>query len=300
MIDQTVFVGGDSGAAPHTFDGRIDEIALYPRALRPDEIARIFAIGGVDKGGAGTQQITVQGNFIGVDKSGSVALSNGLEGIDVNDSFNNTIGGTAGGAGNLVSGNADNGILLTGHYASGNTVAGNLVGTDLNGTAALGNAGFGVEIANGAPSNTIGGASAAARNVISANHDGLVIATGASNNLVEDNLIGTRFDGSAPLGNIEEHGILDLPGPRTTRSAASRAGRATSSRANGVVGVVIQNGSTANTVAGNFIGIDGNGTFAIPNLIGVEIDFASIGNTVGGTSAASRNVISGNTAQRAS
>ena len=58
-------------------------------------------------------------------------------------------------------------------------------------------------------------------------------------------------------------------------------------------GVRLSTGS-GNTIVGNFIGTNVAGTAASQNATGILIDSASTGNTVGGTSPADRNVISGN------
>src|SRR5205085_5156617 len=55
-------------------------------------------------------------------------------------------------------------------------------------------------------------------------------------------------------------------------------------------GIVIL--SSANTVAGNYVGLDPTGAIGLGNATGVEVEGAS--NTIGGTTAADRNVISGN------
>src|SRR5262249_22260197 len=104
---------------------------------------------GIAVGGSGT---IVQGNYIGTDVSGSVALGNQVNGVRVIGS-GGTIGGTAAGAGNVISGNGRNGIEID---APNNTVQGNLIGTDVGGTRALGNAAVGVLIAF-ASNNLIGG-----------------------------------------------------------------------------------------------------------------------------------------------
>src|SRR5262249_8555486 len=90
---------------------------------------------------------TVQGNFIGTNASGSAAIPNGIHGIDVQSTpqlNNNLIGGTAAGAGNLISGNGNNGINL----GPGNTVQGNLIGTDVTGLTAVPN-GNGIVVQSG-------------------------------------------------------------------------------------------------------------------------------------------------------
>src|SRR5437667_32689 len=68
----------------------------------------------------------------------------------------------------VVSGIPGSGVSIDGLTSVGNVVAGNFIGTDVTGTLALGNDGAGV-LCFGAPGNTIGGTTEAARNVISAN-----------------------------------------------------------------------------------------------------------------------------------
>jgi CSLREA domain-containing protein len=142
----------------------------------------------------------VQGNFIGTDKTGTAALPNG-KGVVVTDSANNFIGVPF--SGNLISGNSGDGILIhsIGSPTTGNQVMGNFVGTNRTGAAAIANTGAGVEL-DGASNNFIGGTNFGEGNVISGNSaDGLEITGGASNNLVQANLIGLTADGLGALGN---------------------------------------------------------------------------------------------------
>jgi len=83
----------------------------------------------------------------------------------------------------------------------GNRVQGNYIGTKANGIEPLGN-NIGVVI-DGSPGNTIGGTTAAARNVISGNFTfGIRIAfTGAMLNEVQGNYIGISAAGDTALGN---------------------------------------------------------------------------------------------------
>ncbi|MDQ5825832.1 MAG: S-layer homology domain-containing protein [Chloroflexota bacterium] len=110
---------------------------------------------------------TVQGNFIGTNRSGTQGLGNGT-GITINGGVSNLIGGTTVGAGNLVSGNNGFGVHLI-HSPTGNTVQGNHIGTDAAGTAGIPNGSVGVAFDNGASVNYIGGSAAGAGNLIAFN-----------------------------------------------------------------------------------------------------------------------------------
>jgi Right handed beta helix region len=95
---------------------------------------------------------------------------------------------------------AGNGILI---QSTGNTVAGNFIGTNASGTGAVGNSLDGISVQ--ASSNTIGGTTTPARNVISGNgRHGISLgdaAVAAQNNLVQTNFIGTDASGTLLLGN---------------------------------------------------------------------------------------------------
>src|SRR5207248_7137544 len=109
-------------------------------------------------------------NFIGTDATGAVALPNDV-GVVINNVPNNLIGGTAAGAGNLISGNRNGGIVVSGttaNPATGNVIQGNLIGTNAAGTAAVPNGQWG--IATEARGLLIGGTAAGAGNVISGNN----------------------------------------------------------------------------------------------------------------------------------
>src|SRR5205814_3595386 len=109
---------------------------------------------------------------------------------------NNLVGGTVSGARNIISGNTSYGVDINGisDPATGNVVAGNFIGTDLSGTLDLGNAADGVLIRFGATLNTIGGTTAAARNVISGNNvAGVQVQdAGTNSNVIAGNFIGTN------------------------------------------------------------------------------------------------------------
>lgn len=143
----------------------------------------------------------IQGNLIGTDASGSMAIGNGI-GVFVDESIA-TVGGSTFGAGNLVSGNGD-GILIkrsTG-LETGSFVQGNSIGTDASGSAAIANlTGIRVDLGNQVHPVTIGGATALAGNLISGNAGAGIHLERADLVTIHGNRIGTRADGTSPLPN---------------------------------------------------------------------------------------------------
>jgi Ca2+-binding RTX toxin-like protein len=168
--------------------------------------------GGIHINGSGADDNIIRGNYAGTDPAGTAALGNVGVGVQVSNGPHDTvIGGTAPGAGNLISGNSfpalsSGGVLLSGDV-TGTLIQGNLIGTDRTGTAALGNTGPGVWPVNGASAVTIGGTDPGAGNVISGNNghginlggNGAFVSGG--NNIVRGNLIGTDRTGTQDLGN---------------------------------------------------------------------------------------------------
>ena len=116
---------------------------------------------------AGTMDNVVAGNLIGTDITGTVAIANGNDGVEIDSGASgNTIGGLAStpgtGLGNVISGNTVEGVEITGSGSSSNEVAGNIIGLNAAGTSALGNVADGVVIDTSASGNTIGGPTASA------------------------------------------------------------------------------------------------------------------------------------------
>ncbi len=245
---------------------------------------------------------TIQGNWIGLDVTGTSAIGNGTSGQDtagiyISGGTAQNIGGTAAGAGNVISGNfgTKGGVVISGTTQFSTMdpslqVYGNFIGTNALGTAAVGNQAAGIYVEN-STSVGIGGTTAAHRNIISGNRDGVVF-TGASTtgNRVQGNYIGTNQAGTAALGNSRYGVWIDYSATgNTIGGAVVGAGNVISG--NTSYGVYLTAGS--NTVAGNVIGLNAAGTAAIANSHGVFISNVS-NNTIGGTTAAARNVISGN------
>jgi titin len=234
----------------------------------------------------------VEGNYIGTDASGTVALPNGGRGVEIAgvaaDGFN-TIGGTAAGAGNLISGNTDDGVYISG--SSLNVIQGNRIGTDATGTQALGNR-VGIEIVSAAGAATIGGTVAGAGNLIAGNRSYGIEITSAGGVLVAGNLIGTDATGTQALGN--NGGIFIMSSANTIGGTAAGAGNLISG--NAFFGIDVLTG-TGNLIQHNYIGTDASGTRAVGNATGVVIGASnsdSSNNTIGGTAAGAGNLVSGN------
>ena len=152
---------------------------------------------GIEIRGGGSSGERGRGEYIGTTLAGTAALGNAI-GVNVNGAPGNTI------EFNLISGNSlpqggGVGVQILGTGATGNLVLGNFIGTDITGTQAGGRTISGSSSAD-APGNSI------ALNLISGNiradTSGIGIeisGTGAANNLVQSNKIGTDVTGTRTL-----------------------------------------------------------------------------------------------------
>ncbi len=138
---------------------------------------------------------TVQGNRIGTTASGTAAIPNGSDGIRVDGAPDNTIGGAAAGAGNLISGNTQNGITLTEPGCEGNIVQGNLLGVQVDGTSPLPNGIDGLDVNFSASNNQIGGRNAGEGNIIAFNAIRGLEITG--NSTLGNSLLGNSIHSNA-------------------------------------------------------------------------------------------------------
>jgi parallel beta-helix repeat protein len=231
----------------------------------------------------------IQGNFIGTNAAGTAALGNGTYGILLVRAASNQIGGSLAGSRNIISGNADRGIYVSGSggvMAPENLIQGNYIGTDVTGTVGIGNT-IGVEIYYGATA-TVGGAAPGAGNVISANRSGGVhlswFGVATSGIVVQGNRIGTNAAGTAPLGNTGE-GILGA-----ITGNAQILGNLIGGNANN--GISLTYGSFV--VKGNWIGTDITGTLDLRNTwSGIAVSSAAPC-LIGGTGSGEGNVIAFN------
>jgi hypothetical protein len=140
--------------------------------------------------------------------------------------------------------------IIVGNTAHFATIAGNEIGTT---GANL----TGIQIEN-ANNTTIGGPTAADRNVISGNTTGISIST-TLDTLVTNNYIGTNVDGTAALANL--NGITIENNSFATIGGLG-LGNVISGNTNDAINVSDANDTV---ITGNLIGVGADGTTSIPN-----------------------------------
>jgi hypothetical protein len=190
--------------------------------------------------GDSSNGVVIAGNFIGVDVTGTVPLPNTGYGIYV-DSAHLTIGGSAAGAGNVISGNDGIGIVLGGSAASTFAIVqGNFIGTDLTGTLALGNADRAIHA--GGPDSTIGGTGPGDGNVIANTRitaggqtgDGVYLPFGTGNRIRGNSIYGNAGIGIDVMPSGSPDGVTpNDPGDADTGGNAMQNFPVLSSVTNG-------------------------------------------------------------------
>lgn len=248
--------------------------------------------------GSGATNNTIQGNFVGLNASGTSAVPNSFAGIYIlGGAQNNLVGGTNAGEGNVISGNFSEGIYIADPGTSNNLVLGNRIGTDVSGSTRVPNGFTGVGIWNSAQNNRIGGTNSGAANLISGNDAyGISIGdTNTSGNVVQGNLIGTTTNGLGSLYNASR-GVLIAGGASSNLIGGNVAAARNLISGNQQDGVFLTDpGTRGNQILGNYIGVNINGTTALPNQqSGVVMVNGASGNIIGTQDAATRNIISGN------
>lgn len=159
---------------------------------------------------AGVCGNVVQGNYIGTDPTGTIQVQNVDDGIGIdNGACETLVGGSTPGAGNLISGNFNDGIDINRRGTDRNEIRGNVIGLSADGNTVLRNTQHGVNIRLKAQANLV------IANVISANVRSGVALEGfqTEGNVVQDNLIGVSTSGGAIRGNLE-YGIWIVDGPK--------------------------------------------------------------------------------------
>jgi CSLREA domain-containing protein len=231
-------------------------------------------------------QNVIQENFIGLDAAGTKALGNGQAGV-ADFGSGNTYGGLTAEVGNVISGNAADGIKSSGSI----TIESNDIGTDGTVTAALGNGpgGFGIA-AGGTPGAAI--SVTIEDNVVSGNaQSGIALQPGSpsqSTFTVDYNKIGTNVTGFSALGNGQAGLLL------TGVENATVVGNEIAGNKDGIdltgSGTDVQH----NVFQSNVIGTDTSSESGLGNTAyGMNLSNA-IGNTIGGTGQGQENFIADN------
>ena len=211
-----------------------------------------LAIDGFNAGGVlidNASNVTLSNDWVGLDPNANASGpdANGNTIYEGNGTYGVTIqsenGGSSSGdllSSDIVSANSYNGIILSGLGTVQNVVSGTIIGSDNTGAAVVddpgnllgngqhGGGGSGIVINGGASLNTIGGTTAAARDVILGNKSYGVYITGSStnSNTIEGDVIGT-----------------DITGLHAIDGAGASYG-------NGLSGVAIDSGAAGNLVTG--------------------------------------------------
>ncbi len=205
----------------------------------------------------------IQGNYIGTGATGIGALANHQIGIYMQaGTHGNIVGGTTAGAGNVISGNSQDGVEIV--DSSSNVIEGNLIGMRADGFDFTVPNNYGIAIIGASNANKIGDAVANAGNVISGNTQSGILFYGGNSgnptlNEVFNNFIGTQADGASDIGN-GTNGVELSNGATGNYIGSFTTGAANVIAFNGVApnfggsGVrVLKDAGTGNSINGNSI-----------------------------------------------
>lgn len=225
-------------------------------------------VNGIDisAGGDGT---VIQGNYIGLNTTGTGPVSNRQYGIIVNNAANVIIGGL-GDARNVLAASRLTGIVIAG--SSSNTiVAGNYIGTTADGMSRIGVGTAGIAI--DADDVMIGFPFAGLGNIIGgANAGAIEVSSGGRNVRIRNNSVGIGVDGVTNIPNAR--GIVLRSTAKNVHVGGTNALDANVVARNNGTEFWIQGGSAGNRVEGNYIGVM-NGGVAFPTIqsgIGLDIE----------------------------
>ena len=237
-------------------------------------------ISGNDRSGIFVNSVQTGGNlitnnYIGVNPAGDQARPNGTDGITLYAS-NNQIG--LAGQGNLISGNTRAGVYSRTPGRGGNRIQGNALGVNLTQSSTIPNR-YGVDIRN--ENNLVGGSLPGQGNVIGGSHGAGVVLSQATavGNQVYGNEIGTNSSASSGLGNLDGVQITQGSGNVIGGTGPGEGNLISGNRRRGIS--VLFSQSTNNTIAGNRIGTNHEGTASVANEKGgIRLGLGASGNTI--------------------
>jgi parallel beta-helix repeat protein len=222
----------------------------------------------------------IKGCRVGVNNTGTIALSNGQEGISLSQCLRTIIGGSLVSERNIISGNGYNGIFV--YDVSDQTViTNNYIGTNASGTVAIPNISNGINLYNSDQTSI-------QNNLISGNNlSGIEIQGGSLTTTVNNNLIGINSAGISAVPN-NSNGIYV--------HAASDGNTITNNTISGNNGFGFFAYNTNNfTITGNNIGTTASNVALGNGVSGLFFQNYCANIQIGGNSASTRNVISANT-----
>lgn len=241
------------------------------------------AAAGVLLSGVRTRDTRIFGNQIGLSRTG-FGRGNGAGVWLLNGPYQNQVGGTGIGEGNVISSNSQHGVRI--NAGDANSVAGNVIGLNPTRTQARGNGSDGVAINGGSTHASV------LNNVIGYNAGWGVYMDGGNGHNVGGNVIGLR--GATNISN-DNTAAPNAGGVWINNIGGNSVGSGNRIAANTSSGIYIGgDGADGNVVRGNIIGLS-SGNDRRPNNIGILIEGGPDDTVIGGSLVADRNTISGNT-----
>jgi parallel beta-helix repeat protein len=236
-----------------------------------------------------TSSNIITGNLVGSNATGTLSVPNG-DGIMLNETNYNTIGGSTSNERNILSGNTNSGIMLN-NLCRHNEIKGNYIGTDISGMQTLSNY-TGVLMQSQSNSNTIGGLTSSERNVISGNTEIGVYIESSDSNKIAANYLGPDASGLSAfaIGDslIQGNGLELNVTAKYNVTGGYTAGERNVISGNRVYGFIYYGNCSYNPLIGNYIGTDATGNASLPNATGICVDASSNHNLM------EKNVLSGN------
>jgi uncharacterized repeat protein (TIGR01451 family) len=214
-------------------------------------VINLFDLNGIMISGSGNN--IIENCFIGTSQNGLGPAGNLEDGVVIDGTSGDTIGGTTAAASNLISGNGIGGVRIQAG-ASNTLVQGNVIGMDRIGAMPVVNT-FGI-VVDSAMGVTIGGAASGASNLISGNFlEGILVRSGSSGSLIQGNLVGTDITGTAGPGNSGS-GIKITSGANNNMVGGITPGASNTIAFNSFNGVMVDSGSN-NAILSNSILLNG-------------------------------------------